>query len=248
VPEPIAFDLPTLALSVGAGLLTFVSPCVLPLLPAYLGYITGLSLAELQDGRAATARGRVLSRSIAFVVGLAAVFTVFGASATALGRAFLHHQTLLLQVAGALIVLFGLHLTGLVRLPFLDAERRLGLSRAPSSLGGALLMGAAFGAGWTPCIGPFLTGLLALASQERTVGQGMALLFAYGLGLGSPFVLAALAFGPAMRAQAGLKAHLGAIKLASGALVMLMGVLVLTDRISLLSGWLTAAFGTGLAH
>lgn len=239
----------TLALAAGAGLLTFVSPCVLPLLPAYLAYITGLSVGELagEGARTARIRLRVLGRSLAFVVGLALVFTLFGASASAVGNVLLRHQTVFLQVAGALVVVAGLHLAGLLRIPWFDAERRVGFGRARAGYAGAFLMGAAFGAGWTPCIGPFLAGLLALASRERTVWQGMLLLFVYALGLGVPFVAAALATGQAASALHGVRAHLGAVKIVSGGLVVAMGLLIFTDRLSIISGWLTGAFGTGLA-
>ena len=245
-PETLALSPLTLALAVGAGLLSFVSPCVLPLLPAYLGYMTGLSADELTDRRDAATRAHVLGRSLAFVVGLSAVFTLLGASASFLGQALLQHQTLLLRVAGVLVVLFGLHTLGLVRIPLLYRQKRASFGEGRTGYVGALLLGAAFAAGWTPCIGPFLAGLLALAGQEQTVGQGMLLLFVYGLGLGIPFVLAGLALGTALRLLRGLRTQMRTLEMASGLLLVGMGLLIFSDRLSLISAWLVNVFGTGL--
>src|SRR5215210_4765059 len=237
-PETLALSPLTLVLAVGAGLLSFVSPCVLPLLPAYLGYMTGLSVDELTERRDAATRAHVLGRSLAFVLGLSAVFTALGASASFVGQALLQHQTLLLRLAGVLVVLFGLHTLGLVRMPLLYRQSRASFGDGKSGYVGALLLGAAFAAGWTPCIGPFLAGLLALASQEQTVGQGMLLLFVYGLGLGVPFVVAGLALGTALRLLRGLRTQMRALEMASGLLLVGMGLLIFSDRLSLISAWL----------
>ena len=238
----------TLVLAAGAGLLSFLSPCVLPLVPAYLGYLTGLSAEELRE-QSRLVRRRVLLHSLAFVAGLAAVFTLFGASASLLGRLLLQHLDLLTRAAGLLVILFGLHQTGLVRFPLLYRELRPEVKvRAGGGLLQASLLGAAFAAGWTPCVGPFLASLLALASQEQTVGQGMLLLFVYGLGLGLPFVLGGLGLERALRLSASLRPRLRAIEIASGLLLILMGLLLFTDRLSALSVWLTRAFGLGLAQ
>jgi cytochrome c-type biogenesis protein len=237
----------TLALAAGAGFLSFVSPCVLPLLPAYLGYMTGLTAEELQGPQAAALRAHILGRSVAFVVGLSVVFAVLGGSASAVGQALLRNQTIILRIAGLLVVILGLHTLGLIRIPFLYRERRLSLGGADGSYLGALLLGAAFAAGWTPCIGPFLAGLLALASQEQTVGQGMLLLFVYGLGLGVPFVLTGLALGSSMRLLSAVKARMHLLEVVSGLLLVGMGLLIFSDRLSLISGWLIGVFGQGLA-
>ena len=246
LPETLALSPLTLALAVGAGLLSFVSPCVLPLLPAYLGYMTGLSADELDARQDAATRAHVLGRSLAFVLGLSAVFTALGASASLVGQALLQHQTLLLRVAGVLVVVLGLHTLGLIRIPLLYRQARASFGAGRTGYVGALLLGAAFAAGWTPCIGPFLAGLLALASQEQTVGQGMLLLFVYGLGLGIPFVLAGLALGPALRLLRGLRTQMRVLETASGLLLVGMGLLIFSDRLSLISAWLIAVFGTGL--
>jgi cytochrome c-type biogenesis protein len=246
-PQVLTLNPLTLALAAGAGLLSFVSPCVLPLLPAYLGYMTGLTVEELQGPRDVATRARIVGRSLAFVVGLSLVFAALGASASAVGQVLLQNQTIILRVAGLLVVLLGLHTLGLIRIPFLYQERRLAVSGTDGSYVGALLLGAAFAAGWTPCIGPFLAGLLALASQEQTVGQGMLLLFVYGLGLGAPFVLTGLALGTSLRLLTVVKARMHALELVSGFVLVGMGLLIFSDRLSLISAWLTNVFGVGLA-
>ncbi|MCC6174234.1 MAG: cytochrome c biogenesis protein CcdA [Chloroflexi bacterium] len=237
----------TLLLAVGAGLLSFVSPCVLPLLPAYLGYITGLTAEELQDRRDAATRVHTLGRSLAFVLGLSLVFALLGASASVLGQVLARHQSLVLKVAGLVVVLFGLHTLGLIRIPLLYREKRATFGGAEGSYLGALLLGAAFATGWTPCIGPFLAGLLALASQEQTTGQGMLLLFVYGLGLGIPFVLAGLALGNSLRLLRSLRARMQSLEIVSGLVLVGMGLLIFSDRLSLISSWLTGTFGNGFA-
>ena len=246
-PQALGLNPLTLLLAAGAGFLSFVSPCVLPLLPAYLGYMTGLSSEELQGPQNVATRAHVLGRSVAFVLGLAVVFTALGATASAVGQAVAAYHSIILRVAGVLVVILGLHTLGLIRLSFLYQERRLSYGGADGSYLGALLLGAAFAAGWTPCIGPFLAGLLALASQEQTVGQGMLLLFVYALGLGVPFVLTGLALGASMPLLKALKSHLYALELVSGFLLVGMGLLIFSDRLSLISAWLTTVFGIGLA-
>ena len=246
-PQSLTLNPLTLALAAGAGLLSFVSPCVLPLLPAYLGYMTGMTADEIQTARNSAVRAHVLGRSLAFVIGLSLVFAVLGASASAVGQALLRNQTIILRVAGLLVVLLGLHTLGLVRIPMLYRQWRLSPGGADGSYLGAVLLGAAFAAGWTPCIGPFLAGLLALASQEQTVGQGTLLLFAYGLGLGVPFVLTGLALGTSLRLLDAVKARMHALEMVSGFLLVGMGLLIFSDRLSLISAWLTTVFGIGLA-
>lgn len=252
----------TLLFATGAGLLSFVSPCVLPLLPAYLSFITGLSAAQLAEQRDAATRARVLLHSLAFVAGLALVFTLLGASASLLGRWANQHLGALTQLAGLLVIVFGLHMAGLLKVPLFYRQARLvpfgGLGAGASlrsgqaearqrSPLGALLLGAAFAAGWTPCVGPFLGSLLTLASQEQTVGQSMLLLFVYGLGLGLPFVLTGLATQRALGLIRALRPHLSAVERASGLLLVAMGLLLLTGQLTWLSALFTRIFGIGLA-
>ena len=234
----------------GAGVLSFLSPCVFPLIPAYLAQLTGMSFQEMQD-MDSDRRRSMLRNSFAFVIGLAAVFTLFGASATILGRFFLSNQELVGRIAGFIIVLFGLHLMGVVTIPWLMRQSRMDLSKARQSstgLSGSLLMGAAFGVGWTPCIGPVLASILVLASQADTVVTGMVLLLAYALGLGVPFILMALILNRAAgRAAVGkIRQYMPQLSVASGALLIFMGLLVFTGNLIELSNLFTRTFGTGL--
>ncbi len=237
-----------LAAALGAGLVSFASPCVLPLVPAYLGFITGLSADELHEARGRTRR-RVVVHAAAFVAGLALIFTLLGASATFVGQALLQNQPLLLKLGGAVVVLFGLHMMGIVRIPLLYRTARI-TSMAPSSrqgYAGSLLLGLAFGAGWTPCIGPFLAGLLAVAASEQTVAQGTLLLLVYALGLGIPFLVAGVAVDRSLAVMRVLRPHLGTVERLSGLLLVGMGLLLFTERFTLVTVWLTRVFGTGLA-
>lgn len=241
-------DLATLLFAALAGLLSFVSPCVLPLLPAYLSFITGLSAEQLLAQQDSATRARVLSHSLAFVTGLALVFALLGATASFLGRALVQNLDLVMKIAGLLVIVFGLHITGLVRIPLLYREMRPGPAPAQGrGLLGAFLLGGSFAAGWTPCVGPFLASLLGLAIQEQTVGQGMLLLFVYGLGLGVPFMLAGLALERSLRIVGALRPRLRAIEIFGGLLLIAMGLLLFTGRLALLSSWLTRVFGLGLA-
>jgi cytochrome c-type biogenesis protein len=244
----VELNLVTLGLAFGAGLLSFLSPCCVPLVPAYLGYMTGMSVEELRQAQPER-RMRVAALALAFVVGLALVFTLLGASASAAGELLLDFRPLILKIAGVLIVLFGLHLLGVFRLPLLWAERRVEFAAfGTGGLGGAFLMGAAFALGWTPCIGPVLASILALASQSQSVYQGMALLFVYALGLGLPFVAAGLALARWKSLLDAFKRHGQAISSASGVVLVAMGALLFSGRLALISAWATSTFGLGLAR
>ncbi len=237
-----------------AGLVSFLSPCVLPLIPGYISFISGLSLQELrtavphQRHGTSSAAGTVPPRSPArraflssvwFVLGFSAVFIALGASATALGSLLLPRLGALRLVAGAVIILFGLHLTGIFRIPFLQYEKKVEVRQRPLTAVGAFLVGAAFAFGWTPCIGPILAGILALASTQETVPQGMLLLAAYSLGLGLPFLAASLGVQAFLRFFGRFKGYLRAVEIASGLLLLAVGVLIMADRLSLLARYLT---------
>ena len=240
-------------LSVGgalaAGLLSFVSPCCLPLVPAYLSYITGVSVDQFASDKIAGQRRQIMLSALAFVIGLALIFTILGASATVIGGILLEYQDIVSKIAGVLIIVFGLQMLGILHIALFDQEKRLNFSkrRAPGFLG-AMLMGSAFGVGWTPCVGPFLGSILLLASQSTTVATGMALLFLYALGLGVPFLLAGLLIGQLMPVLARLKRHMRLLTYASGGLLIAMGLLVMTNQMSILSGYLIRVFGTGWAQ
>ncbi len=233
-------------LALGFGLLSFVSPCCLPLLPAYVGMIAGSASSVGVAGH----RWGLLRNGLGFVGGLSLVFALLGASASALGVVLLQERVLLMQVGGVLIVLFGLQMLGILRLGWLA---RTYLRADPAQFrgrggpAGAFVMGAAFGIGWTPCIGLFLGSLLTLAAQTDTVAQGTLLLAFYGLGLGVPFLLAGLAADHALQWARGLRTHLGMIERAGGALLIVMGVLLFTGQLTLINIWAIRTFGLGLA-
>jgi cytochrome c-type biogenesis protein len=242
-------NLVTLGAALIAGVLSFASPCCLPLVPAYLSYITGVSIEEFSGAQIAGQRKEILLSAFAFVVGLAIVFTVLGATATVIGQTLLENQEWVARIAGAIIIIFGLHMLGWLKLPFLEQEKRMDFTkrRAPGFLG-AMLMGSAFGVGWTPCVGPFLGSILLLASQSGTVGTGMLLLFIYALGLGMPFVFAGLLIGQLMPMLTRVKRHMRTLTYASGGLLIVMGLLVFSNQMSILTSYLIRVFGTGLAQ
>lgn len=240
--DPVA-----LGIAFGAGVLSFASPCVLPLVPAYVGYITGVSPDRWQDGQSIAARSPMLGKAVAFVFGLAAIFTLLGATAGAVGQLLLDYRPVATKLAGAAIVLFGLHLIGVLRVPLLNRERRLDFTAfRGGGLGGAFAMGLAFGVGWTPCVGAVLGSFLLLASQSATVWQGGALLFAYALGMGTPLVLLTTLLQPAFGWLRGIRRHGSALSIASGVLLVLIGGLVFSDRFVLMTTWVTQVLGTGL--
>ncbi len=223
-----------------AGLISFLSPCVLPLIPGYISFISGISLADLQASQPGkTVLARSFVSSLWFVLGFSAVFITMGASATVLGKLFLAKLAILRQVAGVVIILFGLHLVGIFRIPFLNYEKKVEVKKRPLTSVGAFLVGTAFAFGWTPCIGPILAGILALASTQETVFQGMTLLAAYSAGLGVPFLATSVAVQGFFRFSASFRRYLRVVEVASGLLLIAIGFLILTDRLGLLAQYLT---------
>ena len=248
--EP-AFSLSPLLVvtALGAGLVSFISPCVLPLVPAYLGFITGRTAEELQvaHGRA---RGRIIALGLAFVLGLALIFALLGASASVLGQTLLQNRPLLFQIGGIVVVILGLQMLGVLKIPWLARTARV-VELKPNSQGnlaGAFVMGVAFGAGWTPCVGPFLGTLLTVASSQETVGAGVVLLLLYALGLGIPFVLAGLLVDRSLNVLRAVRPHIMTIERTSGALLVAMGILLFTDQLTRITALLTSTFGNGLAQ
>lgn len=234
-----------------AGVLSFLSPCVFPLIPAYLAQLTGMSFEELQNAQNKGQRRVLLVNAAAFVLGMVIVFTLLGASATFIGKFLASNQNLIGRIAGFVIVVFGLHLLGVIQIPWLLREARVDLAETRQKAAGpsgSLLMGGAFAVGWTPCIGPVLASILALASQAETVGTGMALLFTYALGLGVPFILLALILNRAAgkKAVSRIRRYMPQLNAASGVLLIGMGLLVFTGNLIALSNWITQTFGTGL--
>lgn len=226
----------TYSAAFAAGLVSFLSPCVLPVVPGYLSFLSGVSLDQLRLG--AGSKDRILASSLAFVTGFTVVFTALGASATALGQVLMAYQTLFARLAGLVIVLLGMHMLGVFKLAWLYRERRVQVQRRPVGLLGSGLVGVAFAFGWTPCIGPILAGILGLASTQDSLPQGVALLATYSAGLGLPFVLAGLGFERFTRVADRFKAHMRLIEMVSGFLLVAIGALVATGGLARLSGYL----------
>jgi cytochrome c-type biogenesis protein len=229
----------TLAAAFGAGLLSFISPCVLPLIPGYLSFVSGVSLDEMRDGTAASAsRRQVLVTSLAFVLGFSLVFIALGASATAIGRFLFDRLPLLGKIAGVVIVIFGLHTMGVFRIGVLEREKRMHASRKPAGPFGAVLVGIAFAFGWTPCIGPILAGILAVAASRETVSEGVLLLAIYSAGLGIPFLLTSVAINRFFAVTSKIRKHYHTIELASGGLLVAIGVLIFTGQLTIIVRYL----------
>jgi len=232
-----------------AGLLSVFSPCVMPLMPAYLSLISGLSVEEMQEAAEQDShlRRRVLTACLGFVAGFSTVFIVLGASATAIGRlARVWHTEVfgiefgIAQMAGVLIIVMGLHMMGVWRLHWLYRDRHfdVGRRRRMGALG-TYLVGAAFAFGWSPCVGPILAGVLGIAGSQETVGRGMALLAVYSAGLGVPFLLAGWSIEFFFRAFRSIKAYFRVVEVASGVLLVAVGLLVTTDQLSALNSYFT---------
>ncbi len=216
-----------------AGLLSFLSPCVLPLVPSYVGFLTGMTLPEV------TGRRRIaLTHALLFVGGFSLIFILLGASATALGRALNHYQVWLQRIGGALIILFGLLCLGVFNLRPLSQERRLHLERKPVGYLGSALVGMAFAAGWTPCIGPVLGAILGLAATSADVSRGMLLLAVYSAGLALPFLVAAVAVDWFLEWFQRFRRFLPWVMRISGVMLIVVGVLLVTGEFTRLAGWL----------
>jgi len=230
--------------AVGAGAISFLSPCVLPLVPPYLCYMAGVSVDEFRGDVAASARSRgaLLSASFAFVLGFSTVFVALGAGASSIGGLLRAWQQELAIAAGLVIILMGLNFLGVLRIPFLSREARLQSRGEPASLTAAYVMGLAFAFGWTPCIGPVLGPILTLAGGRGTVGDGAFLLAAYSLGLGIPFIVAALFSGLFMRFLTRFRMHLGKVEKVMGGLLVVAGILFLTGGMQSAAFWLLETF------
>jgi cytochrome c-type biogenesis protein len=235
---------PTFLAAFAAGVLSFISPCVLPLIPGYLSYISGLTLDEMQgtgDGAMSlgAARRRVLVASIFFILGFSFVFICFGAAASVVGQYMLERQRLLAKIAAVIVIVFGLHTMGVLRIGWLYSEKRVQVEKKPTSLFGAFFVGLAFAFGWTPCIGPILAGILAIAGTQQTVGQGVQLLAVYSAGLGLPFLVTAFAINQFFTVFKRIRKHYHLIEIISGLLLVLIGLLIFTNRFTLIAKWLT---------
>jgi cytochrome c-type biogenesis protein len=232
------------ATTFGAGILTFISPCVLPIIPSYLVYISGASFDDLADQeKFSRLRMTTFFHSLMFVLGFSLIFVILGASATFIGRFLSAHTDIVLKVSGAVVFFFGLHLSGLVKLGFLMQDHRLDVKTKPAGFLGSFLVGLAFGAGWTPCVGPLLGTALGLASTQGTVWSGIVLLGAYAMGIGIPFIIASLTFNHFLAYSAKLKRYLNHFTVGGGIFLMIIGVLMFMGWFGLVSDWVKGLFG-----
>lgn len=220
-----------------AGFLSFVSPCVLPLVPSYLSYITGLSVEELADPeRRPVGQRVVIHHSLMFIAGFSTIFILFGATATVVGRFFLTHQSLIRQVGGVLIILFGFYIMGLLKAGFLSRDLRYMLKEKPAGYLGSYAVGLAFAAGWTPCVGPILGSILLLAGTTGSVLTGVVLLTAYSAGLGLPLFFTSLGVQSFLTTFKRLNRYLWVVSSLSGAFLVVVGLMIVTNSFT----WLTA--------
>ena len=231
--------LPAMFVALLAGVVSFLSPCVLPIVPPYLAFMSGVSMGEVQER---SARAKVSLAALFFVLGLSTVFVILGFTASWLGSFFLQNQVLLARIAGIVVIVFGLHFLGVFRIGFLDREARMDTGDSGGSAFGAYILGLAFAFGWTPCVGPVLAAILSLAATEASVARGTVLLGVYAAGLGIPFLLAAIFLSQAMGVMNKLKKHMALIERVMGLLLIAVGLALVTGAFSALSFWLLETF------
>ena len=227
-----------------AGLLSFFTPCILPMVPFYLCYMAGISMSELRDdaGIAPGAQKRLIVSALFFAAGVTTIFVLLGMGATAVGQVFADYMDSLQWVAAAILTVFGLHFLGVIRIGFLYREARMESSAEPTTILGAYLMGLAFGFGWTPCVGPALASILMIASGMGDVGRGGLLLFVYGVGMTAPFVIAALFSGPFLRWTARHRDKLQYVEKVMGAMLILFAILIVTGSVNAIGQWMIDTF------
>lgn len=222
-------------LAFSAGLLSFLSPCVLPLIPAYVSYLTGSAVAEINTNKA---KLNLIYKSIGFIIGFTIIFIIMGASISSLGKLFASNQGVFRKVGGILIIIFGLHTTGLFKIKMLYSEKRLLPFGEDKKNLSSVFIGMAFATGWTPCIGPILSSILIYAGSMDTIGKGIILLLVYSLGLAIPFMLTALAIGNFSKYFRKFSKYLPVVSAISGILMIIMGILVFTNKLAILSRYL----------
>jgi cytochrome c-type biogenesis protein len=232
--------LPAMFVALLAGVISFLSPCVLPIVPPYLAYMSGVTVGEMSSDQAK--RRKTTLTALFFVLGLSTVFLFLGFTASAFGAFFLRNQELFAQIAGVVVIIFGLHFLGVFRIPFLDQEARLDAGDRGGSAFGAYILGLAFAFGWTPCIGPQLGAILTLAASEASVSRGTVLLGVYAAGLGIPFLLAAMFMSRAIGLMNRMKRHMGVIEKSMGVLLVLVGLALVTGAFTTFSWWLLEQF------
>lgn len=226
-----------------AGLLSFISPCVLPIVPPYLAYLAGVSFSDLQSAEMEQARARrIIFSAMAFVLGFSTVFVALGATASFVGQTIAQYFDILSIIAGIIILIMGLHFLGVFRITMLYREARVDVRNKPAGFVGAYIMGLAFAFGWTPCVGPVLAAILFIAGAEDTALRGAGLLAVYSLGIGLPFILAAVFASRFIRWADRFKPHMGKVEKAMGALLVLTGILFMTGQMSRIAQWLLDTF------
>jgi len=226
-----------IAVAFAAGLISFLSPCVLPLVPGYISIVSGSSLEQLKAQKEASLFRTVLTNSITFIIGFSITFIVLGASATWIGQVLVSWRQLLDKIAGLVLIVFGVHVLGIVKINALYQDKRFHSVEKPRGAVGALFLGLAFAFGWTPCLGPILAGILAIASTKQTVTEGMFLLAVYSAGLGIPFLITSLALNKFLSFYGRFKKHFHAVEMVSGALVIAVGVMMVTGSLTRLATW-----------
>jgi len=232
--------MPSLIVALLAGVISFLSPCVLPIVPPYLAYMGGISMTEMTDEKVSNKPAVIAA--IFFALGLSTVFIFLGFAASAFGQVFLQYQELMGHIAGGVIIIFGLHFMGVITIPFLHREARLDAGDRGGSAFGAYVLGLAFAFGWTPCIGPILGAILSMAAQEASITRGTLLLAVYAIGLGLPFIIAAIFINRAIGVMNRFKRHMAMVEKAMGALLILVGIMLITGAFSSFSYWLLEVF------
>ena len=223
------------------GLLSFISPCVLPIIPGYISFISGYSLNEM-TGENKTARRAMLVNTLFFIAGFTLIFVLMGAAATSIGQVLNENLSLISKIAGVIIIIFGLHMIGIFKIGFLNYEKRFHLQDKKLGILGSFTVGSAFAFGWTPCIGPVLAGILAIASQQETVMQGVVLLTVYSLGLGIPFLLTSLSINKFFNVFNRIKKHFHAIEVVGGVMLIAVGVLMITNYLTIIASYFAKWF------
>lgn len=224
------------------GLLSFLSPCVLPLVPPYLCFLAGVSFEELTSEKPQAGTRRVFLTALAFVLGFTTVFVALGATASLIGQTLTRYLHILSIFAGVIILVMGLHFLGVFRLTWLYTDARVEVKRKPPGMIGGYLVGLAFAFGWTPCVGPVLAAILFMAGAEDTAWRGAGLLFMYSLGIGLPFLVASLFAGPFVQAMKAMRAQMGVIEKVMGALLVVTGILFMTGQMSTIGNWMLQTF------
>jgi len=220
-----------------AGLVSFISPCVLPLVPSYLSFLTGTSLEDLKTESDVRARARVFAHALAFIAGFTVVFMAIGLSASAVGGIFVNNKRLVEVLGGVVIIVLGLNMMGVLKIPFLMMDKRVHLTPRKQSLWVSFLVGLGFAAGWSPCIGPILSGIILLAAEQKTLGEATFLLFVYSMGLAIPFLITAAAITQSLAALGRIKRYLPVIEATSGAILVATGIIVATDQFTRVAGF-----------